>query len=242
MSKTVLPYSGLNSGKKEQVARMFDSIAPRYDFLNHFLSAGIDIHWRNLAVERLRSEQPQKILDIATGTGDLAKSAMKLKPHKIVGIDISKEMLEIGRRKVHKKGMSETIEMVNGDSENLPFEDGSFDAAMVAFGVRNFENLDKGLEEINRVLKTGGKLVVLEFSMPSSGIFKSLYSFYFSNILPSVGKMISKDKAAYTYLPESVKAFPEGETFLNNLGGAGFKSLECKRLTFGISTIYTGIK
>ncbi|MFK7900422.1 MAG: bifunctional demethylmenaquinone methyltransferase/2-methoxy-6-polyprenyl-1,4-benzoquinol methylase UbiE [Cyclobacteriaceae bacterium] len=242
MSETVVPYKDKNSSKKEQVAEMFDNISPKYDLLNHVLSAGIDIQWRKKAIKILKKENPKTVLDIATGTADFAIAATKVGPEKIVGIDISQGMLDVGQVKIEQKKLDHIIELRLGDSENLPFEDNKFDAAIVAFGVRNFENLSKGLEEINRVLKENGKLIVLEFSKPKSFPFKQLYNFYFKYILPVVGKLISKDNAAYTYLPESVNAFPEGKQFLEILGNAGFKTTEWKPLTFGISSIYTGRK
>lgn len=221
---------------------MFNNIAHKYDFLNRSLSMGIDIIWRKKAIAQLKELKPKTILDVATGTGDVALEAMSLKPEKIIGIDISVGMLELGKQKIAKRQLSDKIEMVVGDSENLPFEDNKFDAVTVAFGVRNFENLLKGLKEINRVLRPGGKLVVLEFSQPKAFPVKQLYWFYFNNILPLFGKMLSKDDSAYTYLPESVKAFPDGADFLNVMTKAGFQSNTSKTLTFGISSIYTGLK
>ena len=224
------------------MANMFNNIAHKYDFLNRSLSMGIDIIWRKKAIAQLKEIQPKMILDVATGTGDVALEAMNLQPQKIIGVDISTGMLELGRQKIAKRGLSKYIEMVEGDSENLPFEDNKFDAVTVAFGVRNFENLLKGLKEINRVLRPGGKLVVLEFSQPKAFPIKQFYWFYFNNILPLFGKMLSKDDSAYTYLPESVKAFPDGKDFLNVMTEAGFKRNTSKTLTFGISSIYTGLK
>ncbi len=242
MAETVTPYKNSTETKKEQVAQMFDNIAPKYDFLNHFLSMGIDKIWRKKVVNYLKKYQPETILDIATGTGDLAITALRIKPKKVIGIDISQEMLNVGKIKIKKKGIDDKIELHKGDSENIQFEDASFDAAMVAFGVRNFENLQKGLQEIHRVLKQGKPLVVLEFSKPKTFPVKQIYNFYFKNILPFVGKIFSKDNSAYTYLPESVQAFPEGKDFLNELEKAGFKSSEEKRLTFGIASIYIAEK
>lgn len=240
--KVVTPYANSDSGKKQQVAEMFNNIAHRYDFLNRSLSMGIDVLWRKKMIAQLKAMQAKVILDVATGTGDVALEAMSLKPTRIVGIDISTGMLEIGRVKVEKRGLSAVIELVEGDSENLPFEDGTFDAVTVAFGVRNFENLQKGLLEINRVLRKDGKLVVLEFSQPRSFPIKQLYWFYFNNILPVFGKMLSKDASAYTYLPESVKVFPDGENFIAEMKKARFQTTFRRPLTFGIATIYTGIK
>ena len=221
---------------------MFDNISPRYDFLNHFLSLGIDILWRKNAVKLLRSINPKYILDVATGTGDFAIEALSLGPEKIMGVDISEGMLEIGREKLRKRGLEEKIELKYGDSENLPFEDNKFDAIIVAFGVRNFENLRSGLAEMKRVLKKEGKVVILEFSRPRHFPFKQLYNFYFKSILPKIGKLISKDNSAYTYLPESVQAFPDGKRFVDILKDVGFTNTICKPQTFGISTIYVGQK
>ncbi|MBB6462163.1 bifunctional demethylmenaquinone methyltransferase/2-methoxy-6-polyprenyl-1,4-benzoquinol methylase UbiE [Flammeovirga kamogawensis] len=239
----VLPYKDRNEGKKEQVANMFDNISSNYDLLNRVLSGGIDIYWRKIAINKLKKSQPKTILDVATGTGDLALQAWAtLKPEKITGADISAGMVEVGREKVAKKGLSKFIDLQIGDSENLPFEDNSFDAVTVAFGVRNFENLEKGLTDIKRVLKPNGTLVVLEFSQPQSFPFKQLYRFYSMNILPMIGKIVSKDNSAYTYLPESVEAFPYGKAFTDILNKLGYKSVTCTSLTFGISSVYTGQK
>lgn len=229
-------------GKKQQVKTMFNNIAHRYDFLNHFLSAGIDFSWRKKAIRILGKTNPKKILDVATGTGDLAIEAVKLNPQQIVGVDIADDMLAIGREKIQKKGLSEIITLETGDSEALRFPDNSFDATMVAFGVRNFENLEKGLSEMHRVIKTGGMIMVLEFSKPGKFPVKQLYTFYFRYILPFLGRLISGDSAAYTYLPDSVGEFPAGEQFLAILKNIGFTNTINKSLTFGIATIYTGIK
>lgn len=239
---TVVPYKDKSEAKKKQVAEMFDSISGKYDFLNHFLSLGIDIRWRKKAIKYLRADKPKQILDIATGTGDFAIEALKLNPEKIIGLDISEGMLNVGREKMKKRGYSEIIDMQSGDSENIHFEDNKFDAVIVAFGVRNFENLEKGLKEMNRVLRPGGKAVILEFSKPTVFPFKQLYNFYFRWILPKIGKLVSKDNAAYTYLPESVNEFPFGNDFLNILTKTGFKNTQCKPLTLGISSIYVGEK
>jgi demethylmenaquinone methyltransferase / 2-methoxy-6-polyprenyl-1,4-benzoquinol methylase len=238
----VLPYKEDLAGKKEQVARMFDNISGNYDFLNHFLSLGIDIAWRRKAIAQLKSLQPKIILDVATGTGDFAVEALSLHPDKITGIDISGGMLAVGRKKMSEKGLNDTIELIQGDSESLPFGENKFDAVIVAFGVRNFENLERGLSEMLRVLRPGGKLVVLEFSKPTTFPFRHLYSFYFNFVLPKIGRWISRDKAAYTYLPESVQAFPNGTGFTDILSKLGFKQTACTPLTFGISSLYTGIK
>jgi demethylmenaquinone methyltransferase/2-methoxy-6-polyprenyl-1,4-benzoquinol methylase len=239
---SVVPYKEDLAGKKEQVARMFDNISGHYDFLNHFLSLGIDIAWRRKAIRQLRTVNPKWILDVATGTGDFAVEALKLRPEKIIGVDISEGMLEVGRKKMKDRGYDPVIELRSGDSENLPFEENKFDAVIVAFGVRNFENLGKGLSEMFRVLRPGGKVVVLEFSTPTVFPLKHLYRFYFYLVLPKIGRWISRDKAAYTYLPESVQAFPDGKNFMNILSHLGFKQTTCTPLTFGISSLYTGIK
>lgn len=239
---TVVPYKEKEGSKKTQVAEMFNNISRRYDFLNHFLSLGIDIIWRKKAIRELKAHQPKLILDIATGTGDFAIEALALKPEKVIGVDISEGMLEVGRKKIARRNLQNKIDLRMGDSEKLLFDDNTFDAVIVAFGVRNFENLEKGLADMFRVLKPGGKVVVLEFSTPVRFPMKQLYSFYFKYILPGIGRFISKDKAAYTYLPESVKAFPNGPFFTSILNKVGFKKTICKPLTFGICSIYTGIK
>ena len=238
----VLPYKDKDTSKKEQIAAMFNSISGKYDFLNHFLSLGIDILWRKRAVRLLKKHQPKLILDIATGTGDFAIEALSLNPEKIIGVDISEGMLSVGREKLIKKNLTDKIELLNGDSEVLPFEDNFFDAVIVSFGVRNFENLEKGLSDMLRVLKPGGKVVILEFSKPKSFPFKQIYQFYFQWILPKIGKLISKNHAAYTYLPDSVEAFPDGDDFLNILNKIGFQKNQCTPLTLGISSIYSGSK
>ena len=239
---TVLPYKEQEASKKEQVAQMFDNISPKYDFLNHLLSGGIDILWCKKAIKLLKASQPKTILDIATGTGDFAIEALALKPEKIVGVDISEGMLSFGKEKIKKLGVEHIIEMQKGDSERLLFEDNTFDAVIVSFGVRNFENLEKGLTDMCRVMKSGGTCIVLEFSKPKSFPFKQLYNFYFKYILPVVGNLVSKDASAYTYLPESVQAFPDGENFLSVFRKAGFTQTQCIPLTFGISSIYIGKK
>jgi len=238
----VLPYKDKDTSKKEQIAAMFNSISGKYDFLNHFLSLGIDILWRKRAVRLLKNHQPKLILDIATGTGDFAIEALSLNPEKIIGVDISEGMLSIGREKLIKKNLTDKIELLSGDSEVLPFEDNFFDAVIVSFGVRNFENLEKGLSDMLRVLKPSGKVVILEFSKPKSFPFKQIYQFYFQWILPKIGKLISKNHAAYTYLPDSVEAFPDGDDFLNILNKIGFQKNQCTPLTLGISSIYSGSK
>lgn len=222
---------------------MFDNIAHRYDFLNHFLSLGIDNWWRKVAINKLKNTAPKSVLDIATGTGDVAFEVYKrLKPETLIGVDLSEGMLGFAREKAAKRGLEKNISFVKGDSENLQWQNNSFDAAIVSFGVRNFENLQKGMDEIYRVLKPGGKLVVLEFSKPKKFPVKQLYNFYFSYILPLWGKMISKDQSAYTYLPESVKAFPEGDEFCRIMQRTGFTAVDIKPLTFGICTVYSGIR
>lgn len=221
---------------------MFDNISSRYDFLNHLLSLGIDKGWRKKAISLIRPLNPKQLLDVATGTGDFAIAALTLQPDKITGVDISAGMLEVGRKKIAERKLNDRIELLIGDSENLPFADSSFDAVTVAFGVRNFENLEKGLQEIYRVLRPGGMLVVLEFSRPRKFPFKQVYNFYFKFVLPKIGRLVSSDKSAYTYLPESVEAFPDGDNFLHVLKNVGFNNTQCRVLTFGVSSIYTGSK
>ena len=238
----VLPYKEERLGKKEQVAKMFDNISRRYDLLNHLLSFGIDIVWRKKAINMLKSYNPQLILDIATGTADFAIEALALNPQKVIGVDISEGMLAMGRKKIAKMGLEDKIELQTGDSEKLLFSDNKFDAIIVSFGVRNFENLEKGLKDMYRVLKPGGTTVIVEFSKPTVFPFKQLYNLYFKYILPIIGKIISKDNSAYTYLPESVQAFPYGDKFLEILNKTGYKNTVCKPLTFGISSIYLGQK
>ncbi|MBN2682975.1 MAG: bifunctional demethylmenaquinone methyltransferase/2-methoxy-6-polyprenyl-1,4-benzoquinol methylase UbiE [Bacteroidales bacterium] len=221
---------------------MFNAIAGRYDFLNHFLSFGIDYNWRKILVKVLKNHNPNKILDVATGTADLAIKAAKKTSAEILGIDISKEMLEIGKKKVEKLGLQNRISLLEADAENLPFQNDSFDAVMVSFGVRNFENLDKGLEEIYRVLKPGGIFLVLEFSQPDEFPEKQLYGFYSRFILPFFGRIFSGDKRAYSYLPESVIAFPYGQSFLERMKAIGYNNLSYKKLTFGVATLYIAYK
>jgi demethylmenaquinone methyltransferase/2-methoxy-6-polyprenyl-1,4-benzoquinol methylase len=242
MIKEVKPDLSLNTSKKEQVEDMFNSIAHKYDFLNRFLSMGIDKGWRKKAISYLKPLAPKKILDVATGTGDLALEAMKLNPDQIIGLDIAEQMLVYGREKIAAKGWSDKIQMIKGDSEELPFADNNFDAITVAFGVRNFQNLAKGLKEMNRVLKPGGRLVVLEFSKPAGFPYKQVYNFYFTYILPLMGNMVSNSKNAYTYLPESVKHFPEGAAFAAFLKDAGYKDIIVKPLTFGTCSLYIADK
>lgn len=238
-AEKILPYKDSSEGKKKQIAEMFDNIAHKYDFLNHFLSLNIDKIWRKKSVQLLQSSKPKIILDVATGTGDFALEIYKrLKPEKIIGIDISKEMLKIGEDKITKKGLSQIIEFQKGDSEQLNFANNYFDAVTVAFGVRNFENLKNGLKEMHRVLKPTGKLIVLEFSQPEKFPVKQFYNFYSKYILPAFGKIFSKDKSAYIYLPESVNAFPYGGKFIEILKETGFSSIKLKQFASGISTVY----
>jgi len=232
----------VNKGKKEQVQTMFNDIAPKYDLLNHVLSMGIDIRWRKKVRRLLATIRPQRILDIATGTGDLAIELARLKPKEIIGADIAVDMLKIAEEKINKKGLSNIIKPEPGDSENLRFEDNYFDAVTVAFGVRNYENLLKGLKEMNRVMRPGGLTAILEFSKPHAFPFKNIYNFYFKHILPNVGKMVSKNDEAYTYLPESVQQFPENKDFMDVMAKAGYKNIKQQRLTFGIATLYWGSK
>jgi demethylmenaquinone methyltransferase/2-methoxy-6-polyprenyl-1,4-benzoquinol methylase len=238
----VIPYKENNEGKKEQVATMFNNISKKYDFLNHFLSLGIDILWRKKAIGLLKESQPKQILDIATGTGDFAIAALKLKPSKVIGIDISKGMLSVGQDKIKKKGLQDLIELKLGDSENLEFHSNTFDAYTVGFGVRNFENLEKGLAEMLRVLKPNGTAIILEFSKPTTFPIKQIYHFYFNSMLPAIGKIVSKDSSAYTYLPESVEAFPDGKQFIHILSKLGYQNIEEIRLLFGIASIYKARK
>lgn len=241
MGTNVKPYNETDS-KKEQVASMFNKIAKTYDFLNHFLSLGIDILWRKRAIAELKSHKPKLILDVATGTGDFAFESLSLNPEKIIGVDISSGMLAIADEKIKKRKLEHKFSVELGDSENLNFNENTFDAVTVAFGVRNFENLDSGLKNLFRVLKSGGKVVVLEFSNPKKFPVKQFYNFYSFKILPFFGKMFSNDAKAYTYLPESVKAFPDGKDFLNRLEAAGFSDTKQITLGAGICSIYTGIK
>ncbi len=238
----VKPYKDAQSSKRQQVEEMFDSIAPKYDFLNRVLSMGIDQGWRKKAINSLKEVNPKQILDVATGTADLAIAALKLNPDHITGIDISNQMLNVGRDKIKAKNISDKITLTQADSANLPFEDNKFDAITVAFGVRNFEFLQQGINQMYRVTRKGGKLAVLEFSNPKSFPFKQIYNFYFKYILPGWGGLISKSKTAYTYLPESVQHFPEGEQFAAYLKNAGYTQIKIQPLTFGICTLYTAVK
>lgn len=240
--KVVVPQPNAAGSKKEQVAGMFDNIAHSYDFLNHFFSLGIDKGWRKKAIGTLVTRMPNRILDIATGTGDFAVAAMRLNPEQIVGVDISEGMLEVGRKKIEKLQLSDKITLQYGDSEHLPFESESFDAITCGYGVRNFEHLENGLKEMYRVLTANGRVAILEFSHPKQFPIKQAYNFYFNNIMPAMGKIVSKDARAYTYLPESVAAFPEGDDFLKILKACGFKNCKAQPLTFGITTLYTAEK
>ncbi len=240
--KEVKPYGKQNASKKEEVAEMFNNISGKYDFLNHFLSMGIDHIWRRKAVKQLKEVRPKKILDLATGTGDFALALLKLNPDQIIGMDISSGMLEVGKKKMIHKKVDHIISMQLGDSEDMPFEDGYFDGLTVGFGVRNYENLDKGLSEMLRVLRPGGKAVILEFSKPKSFPIKQLFGFYSKRVIPVLGKTISKDSKAYEYLPESVAAFPEGEDFMNILKKLGYQKVSSKKVSGGIATIYMGYR
>jgi len=242
MSKIIKPYKDSELGKKEQVAKMFDTISKNYDGLNRIISLGIDIKWRKKVVKIVGKNNPKQILDIATGTGDLALMMSKLAPERIVGLDISEGMLEVGKEKIAKASLSDKIEMIVGDSEEMPFTDNTFDAITVSFGVRNFANLDKGIKEIARVLKPTGVLVILETSNPTKFPFKQGYKLYTNLFLPIIGKLFSKDKVAYSYLSESANSFPFGQAFNNILEKNGFKHTEHKPVTFGVATIYTASK
>jgi demethylmenaquinone methyltransferase/2-methoxy-6-polyprenyl-1,4-benzoquinol methylase len=241
-SKVVKPYGTEDKSKKQEVAEMFNNISKRYDFLNHFLSLGIDKIWRKKAVNMLKEIKPERILDLASGTGDFAIESLRLKPKEIIGMDISEGMLEVGRQKMKKHGYDNIISMRLGDSEDLPFEDNYFDALTVGFGVRNYENLDKGLAEMLRVVRPGGKLIILEFSKPKKFPVKQYYAFHSKYIIPFFGKRISKDDKAYAYLPESVQAFPEGKDFEDILKKLNYHNVSSKLVAGGIATIYSGTK
>ncbi|QDP86128.1 bifunctional demethylmenaquinone methyltransferase/2-methoxy-6-polyprenyl-1,4-benzoquinol methylase UbiE [Chryseobacterium sp. SNU WT5] len=240
MLKQVTPYN-TEAGKKKEVEDMFDNIAPKYDLLNHVLSMKIDVLWRNTLVKWMNADQPKEVLDVATGTGDLAIAVQKGTGAKIVGLDLSQQMLNVGIEKMKKLNLSDQIEMIKGDAENLPFESNKFDAVSVAFGVRNFENFEVGLAELKRVVKQESSVYILEFSKVE-GFLAPFYMFYFRNILPQIGKLISKDNRAYTYLPDSVNAFPFGEKMKNILLNVGFRKVEYKKLSLGIATIYKATK
>jgi demethylmenaquinone methyltransferase/2-methoxy-6-polyprenyl-1,4-benzoquinol methylase len=242
MSKKITPYKDSTLGKKQQIAKMFDAISNEYDGLNRVISFGIDIKWRNKVVQIVADAQPKNILDIATGTGDLAINLTRTNASQIIGLDISEGMLDVGRQKILKKELHETIDMVVGDSENLPFDDNAFDAITVAFGVRNFDNLEIGLAEILRVLKPGGIVVVLETSVPTKFPFKQGYYLHTRVVLPLIGKLFSNDKSAYSYLSESASKFPYGTAFNNILNKTGFINTKALPQTFGVATIYTATK
>lgn len=242
MSEKITPYKNSTLGKKEQVAKMFDTISGNYDNLNRVISFGIDVKWRKKVLKMVSKSNPKTILDIATGTGDLAILMAETNAEKIIGLDISSGMLEVGKKKIASKNLSNTIEMVLADSENMPFEDNYFDAITVAFGVRNFENLEKGLAEILRVLKPNGLFVILETSVPDKTPYKQGYNFYCKNILPVIGKLFSKDNVAYGYLSESAAAFPYGEALNNILRKTGFIDVVAMPQTFGVATIYSASK
>jgi demethylmenaquinone methyltransferase/2-methoxy-6-polyprenyl-1,4-benzoquinol methylase len=236
----VTPYNS-EATKKSQVEDMFDNIAPKYDLLNHVLSMKIDVLWRNKLVKWMKNDDPQEVLDVATGTGDLAITIEKGTGSKVVGLDLSQQMLNVGVIKIKKLKLDGKISMQKGDAENLPFEDNRFDAVSVAFGVRNFENLTKGLAELRRVVKDNKSVYILEFSKVE-GFMGPFYMFYFKNILPAIGRLVSKDNRAYTYLPDSVNAFPFGEKMKQILLDTGFKKVEYKKLSLGIATIYKATK
>lgn len=242
MSEKITPYKNSTLGKKEQVAQMFDTISGNYDNLNRVISFGIDVKWRKKVLKIVSDSKPKTILDIATGTGDLAILMAQSKAEKIIGLDISAGMLEVGRKKVEEKKLSNKIELILGDSENMPFEDNYFDAITVGFGVRNFENLEKGFAEILRVLKPNGVFVILETSVPDKTPYKQGYRFYTKNILPIIGKLFSKDNSAYGYLSESAAAFPYGEALNNILRKIGFIDVVAMPQTFGVATIYSSKK
>ena len=237
----ITPYNSTDD-KKDQVAEMFDNIAPKYDFLNHLLSMGIDITWRKKAIKIIGKKNPKAILDVATGTGDFAIEAKSLNPDRIVGLDISGEMLNVGRVKIEKKGLSSLIEMVQADSEAMPFADNTFDAITVGFGVRNFAHLEVGLGEMLRVLKPGGQVAIIEISQPEKFPIKQVYNIYFKHVLPTVGKLVSKDARAYTYLPESVTHFAQGQEFADILTKVGYKNATSTPLTFGTASLYVASK
>lgn len=242
MSKEVKPYGSDDKTKKAEVREMFNNISAKYDFLNHFLSVGIDKLWRKKAIKQLRSIKPKAIIDIASGTGDFAIESLSLHPTRVVGVDISEGMLEVGRTKMLKKHVDHIVSMEVGDSENLKYTDNEFDALTVGFGVRNFQDLEKGLSEMLRVVRPGGKLVILEFSKPKAFPVKQYYGFHSKYVIPFFGKMISKDSSAYTYLPESIQAFPEGKDFEEIMKKVGYKEVYSLLCSGGIATIYVGTK
>ena len=241
-SSEVKPYKDDAGSKKEQVAKMFNNIAPKYDFLNHVLSMGIDILWRKKAVKILKKINPTNVLDIACGTGDFSIEDLNSGATRVVGLDISSGMVEVGIKKIKKTGLEDKVELIVGDSEDMPFENASFNGITVGFGVRNFQNLEKGLAEMHRVLSENGQVIILEFSKPKKFPIKQLYFFYFKYILPKIGRLISKDPTAYTYLPDSVNAFPDGEKFTKILEKVGFTDTKIIPCSFGIASIYVGTK
>ncbi|MCX2572924.1 bifunctional demethylmenaquinone methyltransferase/2-methoxy-6-polyprenyl-1,4-benzoquinol methylase UbiE [Pedobacter sandarakinus] len=243
MNQNITPYQAQNATKKEQVATMFNNISGTYDFLNHFLSLGIDVLWRKKAIKELVAIQPRNLLDVATGTGDFAFEAIKkVQPEKVIGVDISEGMLDVAKKKINERNLTTLFSVQVGDSEGLNFDDNTFDAITCAYGVRNFENLEQGLADMYRVLKPNGKMVILEFSKPRVFPVKQLYNFYFLHVTPFFGKLFSKDARAYSYLPESVAAFPDGKDFTQLMDKIGFKNTKQTTLTFGISSIYVGSK
>ncbi len=242
MSISTKPYKDSDLGKKEQVAKMFDNISAKYDNLNRVISFGVDVKWRKKILKMVSQQNPKNILDVATGTGDLAILLSNTQAEKIVGLDISAGMLEVGKQKIAHKNLSHKIDMVLGDSEKIPFDDNSFDAITVAFGIRNFENLELGLSEILRVLKPNGIFVILETSVPDKFPYKQGYTFYTKNILPIIGKLFSKDKVAYQYLSDSASIFPYGEKLNNILQKIGFINIKHLPQTFGVATIYSASK
>jgi demethylmenaquinone methyltransferase/2-methoxy-6-polyprenyl-1,4-benzoquinol methylase len=241
LKKVVTPYKDSSEGKKEQVTAMFDNIAPKYDVLNRIMSMGIDITWRNKVDKMLHKHAVSNILDIATGTGDLAITLHR-EGVKITGMDISQGMMDVGVVKVKEKGKEKDISFTLGDAENIPFPDNHFDAITVAFGVRNFENLQKGLKDMYRVLKPGGHVYILELSTPTKTPYKQLYKIYSTQVMPRIGRLISKDTSAYTYLPESIAAFPYGKEFTDIMEKCQYTSVSCRPLTFGLASIYSGTK
>ncbi len=236
------PPIGEKEGKARQVEAMFDAIAPHYDLLNRVLSFGLDVTWRRRAVSLLKAERPERILDVATGTGDLAFEACRLKPDSVVAVDVSATMLERARAKAARRGLGQQIVFRRADAQDLPFEEGHFDAALIAFGVRNFENLQASLAEIRRVLVPGGRLVILEFGQPLRFPVKQIYAIYSHGLLPRIGTMLSRDKGAYRYLPDSIASFPSGDRFLDRMRSVGFEELACQPLSFGIVSIYSGLR
>ena len=242
MKKIVTPYKNSSLSKKEQIVKMFDKISKKYDFLNHFLSLGLDIYWRNQLVYHVKKQQPKNILDVATGTCDLAIALMKAKPNEIIGLDISKKMLEIGSKKLIKKSLRHIIKLQLGDSEKLPFEKDEFDAVTISFGLRNFENIEKSLSEIYRVLKPKGTLYILEFSKPKVFIFKKIYQFYFYHIVPRLGKLFSEDVNAYSYLPESVDNFPYDFKLKKIIKNSRYINVRSYSLSIGVTSIYIAVK